>query len=154
MSANAHDTTMITNMKERMLIKLTNRYSSAQMKILKTCTLLDVRYKCEKYLARDLNELEADVKHILEDQQEQSQPQRDVGTREGMEPLNLSIVNNNSSNHVVPMFDFDDDDSIDESQVVEIDNLKTEIMCYKKIKMSKEEKEKCNVLQWWKHKKT
>ena len=65
---------MITNMKEKMLIKLKNRYSSAQMKILKTCTLLDVRYKCEKYLARDLNELEADVKHILEDQQEQSQP--------------------------------------------------------------------------------
>ena len=93
------------------------------------------------------------MKHILEDQQEQSQPQRDVPTREGMEPLNLSIVNNNSSNHVA-MFDFDDDDSIDESQNVEGDNLKTEIMCYKKIKMKKEDKEKCNVLEWWKHHKT
>ena len=65
-----------------------------------------------------------------------------------MEPLNLSIVNNNSSNHVA-IFDFDDDDSIDESQVVEISGLRSEVEFYKKIRMTKEAKANCNIWQWW-----
>ena len=75
LSPHQHDTPLITNMKSKMLIKLNSRYTPEQMKILKTCTLLDVRYKSNKYLALEFNQLEADVKHILEDQKEQSQPQ-------------------------------------------------------------------------------
>ena len=126
------------------------------MKILKTCTLLDVRYKSEKYLALDFDQLEPNVKHILEVQNERSQPQpqpqRDVPTTEGMEHMNSSIFNNDSSNDA-SMFDFDDD-SIEKNQVVEIDSLKSEIMYYKRIKMSKQDKENCNVLQWRKVHKT
>ena len=51
------------------------------------------------------------------------------------------------------MFDFNDD-SIDESQVVEISDLHTEIQFYKKIRMNKQDKGNCNIWQWWKANKT
>ena len=69
---NNKDITLIAQMKTKMLIKFNNRYTPVQMKCLKICTLLDVRYKCEKFLAPDFDRLEADMKHILEDQNEQS----------------------------------------------------------------------------------
>ena len=56
LSPHRNDTPLIANMKTKMLIKLNNRYTPVQMKFLKTCTLLDVRYKSEKYLAPDFDE--------------------------------------------------------------------------------------------------
>ena len=42
------------------------------------------------------------------------------------------------------------DDEMDDTQVLQADALQNEIMHYKTIKMKREEKQKCNVLQWWK----
>ena len=72
LSASNFDPTLIQNMKTKMLAKMNTRYSSDQMKILKTCTLLDIRYKSSKYLANDFDQLEKDVKEILWDQKQQS----------------------------------------------------------------------------------
>ena len=55
------DNYIITDMKRKMLDKLENRYSNEQIKILKICTLLDVRHKNEKYVKSDNDELSNQV---------------------------------------------------------------------------------------------
>ena len=112
---------------------MNTRYSSDKMKILKTCTLLDIRYKSSKYLANDFDQ------HVNPPTQ-------------GQELINLSSFEGNSSNDA-SIFDFEDD-SFEDSQIIEIDTLKNEIIHYKRLTMSKDDKVKCNVLQWWKENKT
>ena len=65
MSANQIDTALIKDMKTKMLAKLKTRYTPDQMKSLKTCTFLDIRYKTCNYVANDFGQLEKDVKEIL-----------------------------------------------------------------------------------------
>ena len=63
-----------------------------------------------------------------------------------------SILEGTSSNAKTSFFDFEDD-VIDDNQSLEIDSLQNEINHYKKIIMSRDDKEKCNVLNWWKQNK-
>ena len=135
-----YDTIMIQNMKKFMLLKMKTRYSSQQTQFLTTCTLLDIRYKSSTYVSNGFDQLEKDVKEILEDQE---QSQHVIPATQGQELHNLSSFDNKS------IFDFEDDVVVD-SQNIEIDTLKNEIIHFKSLTMSKDDKEKCNVLQWWK----
>ena len=105
LTANSLDTSMIQNMKSKMLAKMKTRYSSDQMKILTTCTLLDIRYESTKYLANDFDQ------HVNPPTQ-------------GQEWINLSFEGNSSND--ASIFDFEDD-SFEDSQIIEIDTLKNEI---------------------------
>ena len=90
-----------------MLAKMKTRYSSQQMQILTTCTLLDIRYKSSKYLLNGFDQLEKDVKEILEDQE---QSQNVIPATQGQELHNLSSFEGHSSNDNKSIFDFEDDD--------------------------------------------
>ena len=150
LSANPLDTSMIKSMKKFMLAKMKTRYSSQQTQFLTTCTLLDIRYKSSTYLSNGFDQLEKDVIEILEDEE---QSQHVIPATQGQELHNLSSFEANSSNDNKSIFDFEDDVVVD-SQNIEIDTLKNEIIYYKRLTMSKDDKVKCNVLQWWKENKT
>ena len=62
LEAEEDDTSMIKDMKRNMLEKLENRYSDDQIKILKICTLLDVRHKNDEYVIDNYDELSNQVK--------------------------------------------------------------------------------------------
>ena len=147
--------TLIAHMKAKMLVKLNNIYSPEQMKLLKLCSLLDVRYKCEKYLKKDSDTLEADIKQILEAQGElepQPESECEVPNTEGNEHWKLSMFNSDSSNDTT-MFEYKDD-SIDESQVPELSGLHIEVEFYKKVRMTKEAKASVNIWEWWNQNRT
>ena len=124
-----------------MLAKLKTRYSCEQMKILKTCTLLDIRNKSIAKVANHYDQLEKDVKDILGNQE---QSQQLVPATQGQELHNLSSFDGNSSSDK-SIFDFEDD-VIDESQLIESDTLKNEIRHYRSLAMSADVKYKCKVL--------
>ena len=145
LSANAIDTTLIKDMKTKMLAKLKTRYTPDQMKILKTCTLLDIRNKTCNYVANDFGQLEKDVKEILGNHE---QSQQEIPATQGQELHNLSSFDGNASSDK-SIFDFEDD-VIDESLFIESDTLKNEIRHYRSLTMSADVKDKTNVLQWWK----
>ena len=149
LNANAIDTTLIKDMKIKMLAKLKTRYTSEQMKILKTCTLLDIRNKSCNYVANHFDQLEKDVKQILGNHEES---QQEIPATQGQELHNLSSFEGNASSDK-SIFDFEDD-VIDESLFIESDNLKNEIRHYRSLTMSADVKDKTNVLQWWKDNKT
>ena len=144
MSANAIDTTLIKDMKTKMLAKLKTRYTSEQMKILKTCTLLDIRNKSCNYVANHFDQLEKDVKEILDDQE---QSQHVIPATQGQELHNLSSFDGNASSDK-SIFDFEY--IIDENLFIESDTLKNKIRHYRSLTMSADVKDKTNVLQWWK----
>ena len=148
-----NDTTMIESMKTFMLEKMKTRYTPQQMQFLTKCTVLDIRYKSCAYVSTAFDQLEKDVKEILEAEvQEQSQQSPAViPATQGQELHNLSNLSNDNRS----IFDFEDDDVLVESQnTTAIDTIKDEIKLYKSLTMSKHEKERCNVLQWWKEHKT
>ena len=149
MSANAIDTTLIKDLKIKMLAKLKTRYTSEQMKILKTCTLLDIRNKSCNYVGNHFDQLEKDVKQILGSHEES---QQEIPATQGQELHNLSPFEGHASSDK-SIFDFEDD-VIDESLFIESDNLKNEIRHYRSLTMAADVKEKTNVLQWWKDNKT
>ena len=64
LSPSQTDTTIIKDMKTKMLAKLNNRYTTDQMKSLKTCTLLDVRYKNCDYVKDDFDQLENEIRDV------------------------------------------------------------------------------------------
>ena len=145
LSANAIDTTLIKDMKTKMLAKLKTRYTPEQMKILKTCTLLDIRNKSCNYVANHFDQLEKDVKEILGNHEES---QQEIPATQGQELHNLSSFDGNASNEK-SIFAFEDD-VIDESLFIESDTLKNEIRHYRSLAMSADVKDKINVLEWWK----
>ena len=51
-----------SHLQTKMLAKLNNRYTTDQMKSLKTCTLLDVRYMNCDYVKDDFDQLENKIK--------------------------------------------------------------------------------------------
>ena len=63
------------------------------------------------------------------------------------------ILEGTSSNAKISLFDFEDD-VIDDTQSLEIDSFENKLRHYKRLTMSKDDKEKCNVLDWWKQNKT
>ena len=144
LSASTMDTTLIKEMKTKMLAKLKTRYNLDQMKILKTCTLLDIRYKTCNYVANDFGQLEKDVKEILGNS-EAEQSQQEIPATEGQELENLSSFEGNASD----IFAFEDD-IVDENSVIQSDTLQNEMRHYKSLTMSAADKDKTNVLQWWK----
>ena len=146
-----NDTIIIQSMKKFMLAKMKTRYSSQQTQFLTTCTLLDIRYKSSMYLSNGFDQLEKDVKEILEDQE---QSQHVIPATQGQELHNLSSFEGNLSNDNNSIFHFKDDPVVVDTQNIEIDTLKNEIKHYKTLTMSKNEKERCNVLQWRRENKT
>ena len=58
-----------------------------------------------------------------------------------------SILEGTSSNAKKSLFDFEDD-VIDDTQYFELDSLEDEMKRYRRLTMSKEDKEKCKVLDW------
>merc|ERR1711888_429917 len=148
LSPNPNDNYIIREMKSKMLTKLTSRYTTDQFKCLKTCTLLDVRYKNHDYVKKDFHQLETGIKELLSKQEQQSQ--HEIPATEVQEIENLSSIgrkartNNNDS-----IFDYEDDDAVDEP-IEQWDALEYELRHYKNVKMSATQKRNTNVLDWWK----
>ena len=109
LAAQPQDCRMITDMKKHMLAKLKTRYSSDQMKILKTCTLLDIRNKCTPYVANHYAQLEKDVTDILKSNQEEVETQEVIPAPEGQERENLPSLDINASAANQSIFDYEDD---------------------------------------------
>ena len=151
LAVNPLDCRMITDMKTNMLAKLKTRYSSDQMKILKTCTLLDIRNKCTPYVANHYAQLEKDVTDILKGNQEEVETQEVIPATEGQELENLSSFDINASAANQSIFDYEDDVFVGDTPLIESESIKVEIRLYKSLTMSKPLKEKCNVLEWWKN---
>ena len=133
-----------------MLKKIKTRYSPEQEQFLKACTLLDMRYKSETYVTDGWEYLKSEIHKISESENSQHQ----FPATEGQELPNINaLFQNNSSNvssNTSPdVFDFKDD-VMDATQNLEPEALDIEIMKYKDIKLTKEEKKKVNVLDWWK----
>ena len=143
--AKTSDSTMIQNMKQFMLAKMKTRYTAQQTQFLTTCTLLDIRYK-NSFSKTDsiiaFHQLEKDVKQIMEDQEQESQ--QVIPATQGQQIHMLSSFDRQS------MFDFEDDVMSVDSPSIEFDTLTNEIRRYKSLRMSKDDKERCNVLNWWK----
>ena len=139
------DCDMIKNMKVHMLNKMKTRYSTKQEQFLKACTLLDVRYKSETYVTDGWDYLKTEVRKICESEYSQHQ----FPATEGQELPNINALFQNNSSNAPDVFDFKDD-PMDATQNLQPEALDIEIMKYKDIKMTKEEKKKLNVLDWWK----
>ena len=160
LEAEEDDTSMIKDMKRNMLEKLENRYSDEQIKILKICTLLDVRHKNDDYVKDNYDELSTQVKE-LDTQQKQhesqvSQPesqvtQHEIPATEGQEVANLSLIGNTGrrSKKKASIFEYDNDVIPQETDDQQWNDLYIEVTHYQKIRMKKEEKEKTDVLTWW-----
>ena len=107
MSPSQTDTTIIRDMKTKMLAKLNNRYTTDQMKCLNICTLLDVRYKNCDYVKDDFHQLENEIKEMLSNQEQQSQ--KEIPATQGQELENLSSIERNARSSNVSIFEFEDD---------------------------------------------
>ena len=146
-----------------MLTKLNNRYSAEQTRFFRMCTLLDVRYKNSKDLYGDFRlyneaytDLENNVKHICEEHnknKDNSSPEV-IPVTQGQELESLSNICVDSQakrqkfeiyahkGDAVALFV---DDPHGEHGITE------EIKRYKKVFVpSADEKDKLNILQWWK----
>ena len=125
-------------MKTKMLAKLDNRYSTDQIKCLKICTLLDVRYKNCDYVKNDFDQLEIEIKEMLSNQEQQSQ--QEFPATEGQELENLSSIERNArSNNNDSIFEYEDD-AVDVSSTEQWDTLEYEIRHYKSVTMFATEK--------------
>ena len=114
-----------------MLAKLKTRYTSDQMKILKTCTLLDIRNKSCNYVANHFDQLEKDVKEILGNHE---QSQQEIPATQGKELHNLSSFEGNARSDKC-IFNFVND-AVDESSFIQSDTLQNEMRHYKSLTMS------------------
>ena len=139
MSPSQTDTTIIKDMKTKLLAKLNNRYTTDQMKSLKTCTLLDVRYKNCDYVKDDFDQLENEIKEMLSNQEQQSQ--QEIPATQGQELENLSSIERNARSSNVSIFEFEDD-VVDASSIVQRDILQIEMRHYKSLTISTTEKKK------------
>ena len=137
MSAHQLDTALIRDMKTKMLAKLKTRYTPDQMKSLKTCTLLDVRYKNCDYVKDDFHQLENEIKEMLSNQEEQSQ--QEIPATQGQELENLSSIERNARSSNVSIFEFEDD-VVDANSIKQRDTLQYEMRHYKSLTMTASEK--------------
>ena len=118
-----------------MLNKMKTRYSTKQEQFLKACTLLDVQYKSETYVTDGWDYLKTEVRKICESEYSQHQ----FPATEGQELPNINALFQNNSSNAPDVFDFKDD-PMDATQNLQPEALDIEIMKYKDIKMTKEEK--------------
>ena len=138
LSPNPNDSYIIREMKSKMLTKLNSRYTTDQFKCLKTCTLLDVRYKNHDYVKKDFHQLENGIKELLSKQEQQSQ--HEIPATEGQELENLSSIGRKAmSNNNDSIFEYEDD-AVDVSSIEQWDTLEYEMRHYKNVTMSATEK--------------
>ena len=76
-----------------------------------------------------------------------------IPATQGQELHNLSSFEGNLSNDNNSIFAFRDDPVVVDTENIEFDTVKNEIKHYKTLTMSKNEKERCNVLEWWRENK-
>ena len=150
LTALSNETPMIKNMKKFMMSKMKTRYTTQQTKFLKNCTLLDIRYKAS--VSTGFDDLEKDVKAILE-AEIQEESQQVIDATQGQELHNLSSFEENLSNDNNDFFAFRDDPVVVHTENFEFDSVKNEIKRYKNLTMSRTEKERCNILEWWRENK-
>ena len=148
---NKNDIPLISNMKRVMLVKLNNRYSENQMKVLYACTLLDVRYK-QRYEAKT-HFLHEEVSRACN--QSNTQESQDIlPPTQGQEIINLSNFvssvprNNSGKSKILEMFEFRSDD-VNLNAPVELNELEKEIKMYMTQIFSKQDKSDINILKWW-----
>ena len=143
LSPKTNDLKIIKDMKCQMLMKLNTRYTTEQLKCLTTSTLLDVRHKND--VKHDFEQLQTVLINFLARQQEQQQSQNEIPATEGQQLENLSaIVSSNNKS----IFSYKDDEQ-DEPKG-QMDTILCELNTYKTVRLSATEKEKINVLTWWK----
>ena len=133
LSPSPTDSNIIKEMKTKMLAKLNNRYTTDQIKCLKTCTLLDVRYKNCDYVKDDFHQLENEIKEMLSNQEQQSQ--QEIPATQGQELENLSSIERNARSSNVSIFEFEDD-VVDASSIEQRDTLQYEMRHYRGLTMS------------------
>ena len=150
LTVSAGDTTMIANMKTAMLAKLKTRYDSTQKEFLTKTTVLDVRYKSEYLQSTAFQQLEMEMLEAEALETSQQRPAVIPATQ-----VQASHNSSNASNENNSIFDFRDDDEVlvENQDTTIVDTIRNEINIYKGLSMSKNDKEQCNVLQWWKENK-
>ena len=146
---------MIRNMKIVMLEKLESRYSREQMKVLKICTLLDVRFKNDEYVINDYDLLTDQVKKLDAEQRQHenqiSQQENQVSQNENLVTVGQE-VNTRRTKKKRLIFQYEDDVVPQETGDELYDNaVYIEVGHYQKITMTGEEKEKTDVLTWWRN---
>ena len=146
MAANPSESELITSMKEHMLTKIKTRYTNHQIKFLKACSLLDVRYKSEHCVSDGWPYLMQQVRDVCE----QEDGQNEVPATEGQELINISSrFHMNSRNDVASdLFAFGDDMPFQIPDFEDI--LRKEVSRYKELQFTRKEKEELNILKWWK----
>ena len=152
---NVEDISMIRNMKIVMLEKLESRYSREQIKVLQICTLLDVRFKNDKCVINDYDLLTDQVKKIdAEERQHEnqiSQQENQVSQNENLVTVGQEI-NTRRTKKKRLIFQYEDDVVPQETGDELYDNaVYIEVGHYQKITMTGEEKEKTDVLTWWRN---
>ena len=138
MSPVSGDNGVIRDMKRKMLEKLESRYSDEQIKIIKICTLLDVRHKNDSYVRNDYEELYHYLGQLVTPEQQQ-QSQHEFPATEGQEINNLSLIGNIGRSNT-SIFEYKDDEMPLETPSEQWDTLQHEVLHYKSIRMSKNRK--------------
>ena len=144
LSPKPDDLKMIKDMKVKMLLKLNNRYNTQQLTSLTFATLLDVRHKND-FLA-NFEQLKTALQNLLANQQEQQPSQNEIPATEGQQLENLSAI---GRSHKKSIFAYKDDEVRDEPSD-QWDAILLELNTYKNVRLSAAQKEKINVLSWWK----
>ena len=147
LSPKPDDLKIIEDMKCKMLLKLNNRYNTQQLKCLTFSTLLDVRHKND--LKDNFEQLKTALLNFLANQQEQQQSQNEIPATEGQQLENLSAI---VRSHKKSIFAYKDDEVRDEPSE-QLDAILYELNTYKNVRLSAAQKEKINVLSWWKNNK-
>ena len=132
----ASGSTLIEDMKSKMLIKLNDRYTEQQIQSMTVSTLLDVRYK--NVVKHEFDLLKPLLLNCVGSQNE-------IPATEGQELENLSAITSTKDKSI---FAYDDDE--DEQVTSEPDDvILCELTSYKNVRLSASEKAKINVLRWW-----
>ena len=156
-----NDSQMIKDMKKHMLLKLENRYNAQQIKFLSTLTYLDPRSKGE--VNPDMNLLKSKIKQIVEASgpniipPTQNQEYHNLQNNTFATPI-ASSSHSRAPSHshtstgkeqVLKSF-YDDDSEDDIADITQLDEkINQELLNYKAIKLSKEQKEDTHLLKWW-----
>ena len=152
------DRNVVKLMKPVMLEKLNNRYDDNQVLFLKTCSLLDPRYKNE------IDETEAPeayanlltlVDYVCETTRKQEEPesQQEFPPTQGQAQGEQHSIISDTSNRSMTLDDFLHRDDVRPVSVTQhtLEAIKVEVERYRtSVFLSKEEKNKLNIFKWWK----
>ena len=101
-------------------------------------------------MKHDFEQLQTGLLDFLTRQQEQQQSQHEIPATEGQQIENLSAIGR--SNKKKSIFAYNDDD-VEDEPTEQLDAILCELNTYKNVRLSATEKEKINVLTWWKENK-